>query len=110
MAPFYGMLRAIPHKLGGVMVMFSAMGLLFLVPWLDNSPVRSMRYKGNYSRIALSLMVVSFVVLGYLGIHEQTPGKQIMAQGATFLYFAYFLGMPFYTRFESTQLLPEHIQ
>jgi len=110
MAPFYGMLRAIPHKLCGVVTMISAMGVLFLVPWLDNSSVRSMRYKGIYSRVAFRFMVVSFVVLGYLGIHELTPVKQWMAQGATLLYFAYFLLMPLYTRFESTKPLPERGQ
>jgi ubiquinol-cytochrome c reductase cytochrome b subunit len=110
MAPFYGMLRVIPHKLGGVMVMLSAMSVLFLVPWLDNSPVRSMRYKGRYSRIALGLMAVSFVALGYLGMHELTSVTQIMAQSATLLYFAYFLLMPFYTRWESTHTLSESTQ
>ncbi|PJD92546.1 MAG: cytochrome b [Legionella sp.] len=109
MAPFYGMLRAIPHKIGGIVIMLSAMGVLFFMPWLDRSSVRSMRYKGTYSRMALVLMVMSFMTLGYLGTCELTYWKQLIAQMATALYFAYFLCMPFYTRLESVRLLPKRI-
>ncbi len=107
MAPFYGILRAIPHKLGGIVLMLSALGVLWFLPWLDRSAVRSMRYKGIYSRVALALMVISFMTLGYLGTCELTQSKQVIAQIATLIYFAYFLLMPFYTRIESVRPLPQ---
>jgi len=109
MTPFYAILRAIPDKLFGVVAMGSSILLLLLMPWLDKSPVRSMRYKGYYSRIALGLFVVSFITLGYLGTVPVTPVKQLLARAAAILYFAYFLLMPFYSRFESYHTVPDRI-
>ncbi|WP_339340982.1 cytochrome bc complex cytochrome b subunit, partial [uncultured Psychrobacter sp.] len=65
--PFYAILRAVPNKLGGVIAMGAAIAVLFLIPWLDRSPVRSIRYKGILSKIALTVFAISFIVLGYLG-------------------------------------------
>ncbi len=107
--PFYGMLRAVPNKLLGVAVMGGAILILAFMPWLDKSTVRSMRYKGNYSKLALLLFVFSFIMLGYLGTVSVTPAKQGLARLCTFLYFAYFILMPLYTRFERTRLVPERI-
>jgi len=109
MSPFYAMLRAIPDKLLGVMCMGFALLFLFLLPWLDRSSVRSMRYKGNYSRIMLFLGVIAFVLLGYLGTTSVTPVRLFLARVSTGLYFAYFLLMPFYTRLEATRPLPARI-
>ncbi|KTC92530.1 cytochrome b N-terminal domain-containing protein [Fluoribacter dumoffii] len=109
MSPFYAILRAIPDKLMGVMCMGMAIVVLFFLPWLDRSPVRSMRYKGNYSRMMLFLGVGAFILLGYLGTIPVTPTRLFMARVSTGLYFAYFLLMPFYTRFESTHILPARI-
>jgi len=89
--------------------MIAARGILFFLPWLDRSPVRSMRYKGKLSRIALGLMVGSFVTLGYLGMQELNPLNQSIAQGAIILYFAYFLLMPLYSRLESHLPVPTRI-
>ncbi|MCW8408719.1 cytochrome b N-terminal domain-containing protein [Legionella sp. PATHC035] len=109
MSPYYAMLRAIPDKLLGVMCMGLAILVLFFLPWLDRSPVRSMRYKGNYSRAMLFLCVIAFVLLGYLGTIPVTPGRLFLARVSTGLYFAYFILMPFYTRFESSRPLPARI-
>lgn len=109
MSPFYAMLRAIPDKLLGVICMFSSVFLLFLLPWLDQSPVRSMRYKGRWSRIMLGLAVVAFIVLGYLGTIPLTPSRLLLARMATFFYFSYFIWMPFYTRLERSLSLPARI-
>ena len=65
--PFYAILRAVPDKLGGVMAMGGAIAFLFVLPWLDRSPVKSIRYKGILSKIWLAIFVVSFVGLGFLG-------------------------------------------
>ncbi|KTD64374.1 cytochrome b [Legionella spiritensis] len=110
LTPFYCMLRAIPHKLTGIIVMGAAILILFFLPWLDRSPVRSMRYKGIISRIALALFVISFGVLGYLGTVIVTPARQLIAQIGTIIYFAYFLLMPFYTRLEPHKKVPERIE
>ena len=111
--PFYAMLRAIPPILGsqfpGVVVMGGAIAILFVLPWLDRSPVKSMRYKGWISKVWLAIFAVSFVILGYLGVVASTPGRTLVAQICTGLYFAYFFLMPFYTRMESTKPVPERV-
>ena len=107
--PFYSMLRAvtvplfgIDSKFWGMLVMFGAIAILFVLPWLDKSPVRSMRYKGWYSRIALLSFVVAFLILGVLGTQAVSPAKTALAQLMTVVYFTYFLAMPWYTRKEQT--------
>ncbi|QKZ06688.1 MULTISPECIES: cytochrome b [Pseudomonas] len=107
--PFYAILRAVPDKLLGVMSMGAAIAVLFVLPWLDRSPVKSMRYKGWVSRLALTLFCVSFMTLGYLGVQPPTPERTLVSQVCTVLYFAYFLLMPFYTRFERTKPVPERV-
>ena len=114
--PFYAMLRAVtvdlfglPAKFWGVVVMGAAIAILFVLPWLDRSPVRSMRYKGVLSKIALTVFVISFVILGYLGIVPSSPGRTLLAQVLTTLYFLYFILMPFYTRMEKTKPVPERV-
>lgn len=107
--PFYAILRAVPDKLLGVMSMGAAIAVLFVLPWLDRSPVKSMRYKGWVSRVALTLFCVSFMTLGYLGVQPPTPERTLVSQVCTVLYFAYFILMPFYTRFERTKPVPERV-
>ncbi len=109
MTPFYTMLRAVPDKLLGVIVMGSAVGILVCLPWLDRSPVRSMRYKGRLSKGALFIVVCSFFILGFLGSRNVTPITQGIARVCTALYFAYFILMPLYTRLEHTKTVPERI-
>ncbi len=107
--PFYAILRAIPDKLLGVMAMGAAIAVLFVLPWLDRSPVKSMRYKGWLSRFWLLLFCVSFVTLGVLGILPPSPGRAWLSQACTFTYFAYFILMPFYTRMERTKPVPDRV-
>ncbi|OOV88440.1 cytochrome b [Oceanospirillum linum] len=114
--PFYAMLRAITFpmfgldaKFWGVVVMGGAIAILFVLPWLDKSPVRSMRYKGWISKIFLVLFAISFVILGVLGALPSTPGRTALAQLCTAIYFAYFILMPWYTKFESTKPVPERV-
>ncbi len=109
MAPFYAMLRAIPDKSWGVLIMVSALLVLMFMPWLDKSPVRAMRYKGVYSKIALGAWVSGFLILGYLGTIDVTPLRLYLARASMVVYFAYFLLMPFYTRRESCQPVPERV-
>jgi len=83
--------------------------ILFFMPWLDRSPVKSMRYKGIVSKVMLGMFIVVFVILGYLGMKSSTPGRTLMAQICTVLYFVYFLAMPFYTKMEKTKPVPERV-
>ncbi|WP_120997610.1 cytochrome bc complex cytochrome b subunit [Stutzerimonas urumqiensis] len=107
--PFYAILRAVPDKLLGVIAMGAAIAVLFVIPWLDRSPVKSMRYKGWMSKLALLVFCVSFVILGVLGVLSPTPGRTLLSQVCTVLYFAYFILMPFYTRLEKTKAVPERV-
>ena len=107
--PFYAILRAVPDKLLGVIAMGAAIAILFVLPWLDRSPVKSMRYKGWMSKIWLVIFCVSFVILGVLGVLAPTPGRTLLSQICTALYFAYFILMPFYTRMEKTKPVPERV-
>ena len=114
--PFYSMLRAVTWsgfgmdaKFWGMLVMFSAIAILFTLPWLDKSSVRSMRYKGWYSRIALLVFVVSFIILGVLGTQAVSEAKTLLAQITTTIYFLYFILMPFYTRAEKVAEPPGRV-
>ncbi|MCY1214204.1 cytochrome b [compost metagenome] len=107
--PFYAILRAVPDKLLGVIAMGAAIAILFVLPWLDRSPVKSMRYKGWLSRIWLLVFCIAFIILGVLGVLAPTPGRTLLSQVCTVLYFAYFILMPFYTRMEKTKPVPERV-
>lgn len=109
MTPFYAMLRAVPNKLLGLMTMAGAIAIMFVLPWLDRSPVRSIRYKGLYSKIAIVLFVISFMGLGYLGHEGVTPLRTLMSRLLTIIYFGFFLLMPIYTAFDKTKPLPDRV-
>ena len=107
--PFYSMLRAVPDKLGGFIVMAAAIAILFVLPWLDRSPVRSIRYKGMFSRVAILMLAAVFIILGYLGVKAPTAARTVLTQICTILYFSYFIGIYFWTRIESTKPEPDRI-
>ena len=107
--PFYAILRAVPDKLMGVVAMGAAIAVLFVLPWLDRSPVKSIRYKGWLSKIWLWIFIVSFVVLGFFGSQAPSDLGTIMSRVCTILYFAFFLLMPFYTRMEKTKPVPDRV-
>ncbi|CBL44238.1 ubiquinol-cytochrome c reductase, cytochrome b [gamma proteobacterium HdN1] len=116
--PFYAILRAIPNKLGGVIAMGGAIAVLFVLPWLDRSPVKSIRYKGWMSKVALALFVVSFILLGICGVKspdlhvEFLPFLQYrdLGQICTVIYFGYFFLMPVFTSIEKTKPEPERVR
>ncbi len=107
--PYYAMLRAIPDKLLGVVVMGAAVLILFLVPWLDRSPVKSIRYKSWISKLILAGFVVSFVVLGYIGASPATELLTLIAQILTAYYFLFFLAMPFWSTWGQTKQVPDRV-
>ncbi|MCB1751716.1 MAG: cytochrome b N-terminal domain-containing protein [Gammaproteobacteria bacterium] len=111
--PFYAILRAVPSMAGsafpGVVAMGAAILLIFFLPWLDRSPVKSVRYKGLIFKVWLGIFVVAFVVLGWLGVQPATPVLTLLARICTFLYFAFFLLMPIYSKMDKTKPVPERV-
>jgi ubiquinol-cytochrome c reductase cytochrome b subunit len=112
--PYYAMLRVVPSFLGiklwGVLVMFGAIVLLFLVPWLDKSKVKSYRYRGKLSWLMLGMFVVSFLWLMKIGAGPGTdPVETIIGRVLTFLYYAFFITMPLWTKFDRTKPEPERV-
>ena len=111
--PFYAMLRAVPSFAGtqvwGVMVMGAAVGVLFFVPWLDRSPVRSIRYRGPIYKVMLTIFVLSFIALAICGLKPPAGIYPTLAKVCTVLYFAFFLLMPWYTKFDSVKPVPERV-
>jgi len=111
--PFYAMLRAVPSFAGtqvwGVLVMGASVFVLFLVPWLDRSPVKSIRYKGPIYKIALAIFVLSFLALAVCGLKPPSGIYPNLAKVCTILYFLFFILMPIYTKFEKTKPVPERV-
>jgi ubiquinol-cytochrome c reductase cytochrome b subunit len=131
--PFYAMLRAVPSEIApflpatqfyGVVVMGLAVVILFALPWLDRGKVKSIRYRGTRYKVWLALFVVSFLVLGYLGVVPVTvwgqfpPGlpliggvdvATVVARVFTVVYFLFFLLMPWYTARDVTKPVPERV-
>lgn len=100
MMPFYAILRAIPDKLLGVLAMGAAIVVWFFLPFLDRSPIRSVRYRSWVHRVMLGVFLVSFVTLGYLGGQPATPLLTLAARVATVGYFSFFFLLPLYSSFE----------
>lgn len=105
LSPYYAILRAIPNKALGIFAMMSAILILFFMPWLDRSKVRALHYKGKYSKIAVIALVISYIGLGVLGMQTITPFSTWLTRFLTVLYFAFFLLMPFYTRWEERTIV-----
>lgn len=128
--PFYAMLRAttityfgLTAKFWGFMVMAGAIAIMFVLPWLDRSPVKSWRYKGVLTKIALYTFAITFLVLGYLGAipagglfmanviphHIEWLTNQGVTQALTMVYFLFFVLMPIYTSIEKTKPEPQRV-
>jgi len=100
---------ALDAKVWGVVMMGAATLIFFLMPWLDRSPVRSIRYKGPLFRSALTIFVITFIVLGYYGVQTVTPAGTVISQIGTLLYFAFFLLMPWYSAMDKTKPEPDRV-
>lgn len=109
LTPFYAILRAIPNKLMGIIALAASIAVLFVLPWLDRSPVKSIRYKGIYSKIALTIFVITFISLSYLGLQPVSDLNVWLSRLFTFFYFAFFVLMPFYTRIEKCKQPPQRL-
>lgn len=102
-------LFAFEAKFWGVILMGMSLMVFFGLPWLDRSPVKSIRYRGWMYKTALAIFLVSFFILGYLGTVPATPGRTQIAMGLTVLYFLFFLLMPWYTTFDKTKPEPARV-
>ena len=107
--PFYAILRAVPDKLLGVIAMGAAIVVLFLLPWLDNCKVKSIRYRSGMFKLLLAAFVISFVALGWLGMQPATPGKTLAAQIFSIIYFGFFVALYITSKNEKTKPVPERI-
>jgi ubiquinol-cytochrome c reductase cytochrome b subunit len=107
--PFYAVLRAVPDKLGGVLMMFGAIVLLFFLPYLDKSPVRSGAYRPLFKKF-FYLFILNFIFLGWLGKAPAEGWYIIASRLSTLYYYAYFLVvLPLLPKFEKTLPLPQSI-
>jgi ubiquinol-cytochrome c reductase cytochrome b subunit len=107
--PYYAILRAVPNQRMGALLLLLAVAAFLFLPWLDRSPVKSMRYRGWMSRSALALFALSFVVLGFLGLQPAQGLYVVLARIFTVIYFAFFLLMPIYTRLDPVKPVPDRV-
>jgi len=107
--PFYAILKAVPDKLMGVLLMGASVLVLFFLPWLDRSPVKSIRYRGLQYKIMLALFVVAFIRLGILAVSEGTAAQNLEMRIWTFVYFAYFILLFFLSPRERTKPVPTRV-
>lgn len=108
--PYYAMLRAIPDKLLGVIVMGAATLIFFLLPWLDRSSVKSIRYRGPITKIMITLFVIAFVILGWLGTRSGAESwEKPLALALTIYYFAFFFTMPIWSKIDKTKKVPDRV-
>ncbi|HJV27058.1 MAG TPA: cytochrome bc complex cytochrome b subunit [Aromatoleum sp.] len=114
--PFYSVLRAITYplfgidaKFWGVVGMGAAVVVIAFLPWLDRSPVKSIRYKGGLFKGILAVFLVAFFTLGYLGVLPPTPGRTLVAQICSVIYFGFFLLMPWYSKMDKCKPEPERV-
>jgi ubiquinol-cytochrome c reductase cytochrome b subunit len=107
--PFYAILRAVPDQRLGALLMLIAVASFLFLPWLDRSPVKSMRYRGWMSRTALALFALAFVVLGYLGLQPAEGLYVVLARIFAVIYFAFFWLMPIYSKLDPVKPVPERV-
>jgi ubiquinol-cytochrome c reductase cytochrome b subunit len=103
------MMLSIDAKFWGVVVMGGAVIILFFLPWLDNSPVKSIRYRPSWHKWLYGIFVVNFLVLGYLGIKPPSPINERVSQIGTLFYFGFFLLMPWWSRIGSFKSVPDRV-
>ena len=108
--PYYAILRAIPSQVAGVFAMGLAVMLFFFLPWLDRSPVKSIRYRGWKYRLALTAFTISFLALGWLGMQVAIPTYTWLARVFSVIYFMFFVFMPFYPSTDNDKPVPERVR
>lgn len=107
--PFYAILKAVPDKLMGVVMMGASVMILFFLPWLDRSPVKSIRYRGMWYKVLLGMFTVAFVRLGMLGMAEGTPAETWEMRIWTLVYFMFFVLLYFISPGGKTKPVPDRV-
>ena len=123
--PYYSILRAVPplfnSQFPGVVAMGVSVMILFVLPWLDRGAVKSIRYRGTHFKVAVTVFVIVFLILGYLGTEPITVWGQfgswagnadratVVSRICTLIYFAFFFLMPWYTKVDKTKPEPERV-
>ena len=107
--PYYAILRAIPDKLLGAIMMAASVIVPMFLPWLDKSPVKSIRYRGWIYKFALAIFVISFLTLGWLGTQPAEGVYVSLARFFTAIYFLFFILMPYFTKIDKTKMVPDRV-
>jgi ubiquinol-cytochrome c reductase cytochrome b subunit len=114
--PFYSVLRAntfnffwLDAKLWGVIFMGGAVVILFFLPWLDKSPVKSIRYRPTLHKVIYAVFIVAFFILGVLGTLAPSPVREILSQVCTLIYFGFFLAMPIWSKLGQFKPVPKRV-
>ena len=107
--PYYAMLRAVPDKLIGVMTMGGAVLILFGLPWFDRCKVKSIRYRPMLHKVLMSLFVISFITLAWLGMQAGSATQTLIARILTIFYFGFFLTMPIWSTMGQTKEVPARV-
>ncbi|MFP8779308.1 cytochrome b [Hydrogenophaga sp. RWCD_12] len=100
---------AIDAKFWGVVAMGGAVVILFFLPWLDNSPVKSIRYRPSWNKWLYTVFVINFLILGYLGVQPPSPVGERVSQVGTLFYFGFFLLMPWWSRLGEFKQVPSRV-
>ncbi|MFN4103350.1 MAG: cytochrome b, partial [Tepidimonas sp.] len=103
------LMLSIDAKFWGVVVMGGAVIILFFLPWLDYSPVKSIRYRPSWNKVLYALFVVNFLILGYLGVLPPSPVGERVSQVGTLFYFGFFLLMPWWSRLGEFKPVPSRV-
>jgi len=96
-------------KFWGVVIMGGSVVILFFMPWLDHSPVRSIRYRPSFHKYIYGIFVVSFIILGYIGIQPPSPFYEKLSQVCTIYYLGFFLAMPFWSKLGQFKPVPSRV-
>jgi len=103
------LLNTLEAKFWGVIVMGAAVVILVFLPWLDNSPVKSIRYRPDWHKYVYGIFVINFCMLGWLGIEAPSPLYEKMSQVGTLIYFGFFLLMPWWSRLGQFKPVPDRV-
>ena len=103
------LMLAIDAKFWGVVVMGGAVVILFFLPWLDNSPVKSIRYRPDWHKYLYGVFVINFLILGYLGVQPPSPIGERVSQVGSLFYFGFFLLMPWWSKLGTPKPVPDRV-
>ena len=103
------LLKVLDAKFWGVVSMGGAVVILFFLPWLDHSPVKSIRYRPNWHKVLYAIFIIDFLILGWLGTQPVSPTATMIGQVGTVIYLAFFLAMPVWSRLGTFKPVPDRV-